>query len=250
MTRPPLTDPEALIAALAEQARSGAPSGEPEPEELLDYLAGRLSPEDEERLGRQLAASPEAARALLDLADLEAAGAAAGQAPAEFAVHAGWRDLKGRLPATMPWYRRLPPMLSSVAAALLLVTTLGLGVLVLRYQSELSRPVANVGSLELVSDSRAAGEEVVAVKPGEPLLLVLEVHERCPSYQADIQGSKPGDRKTVTGLKWDQGNVTLLLHSAVPGAYRLRLSGCEPRRELQEYSWRIVRPGSPEADGH
>src|SRR3954447_23843892 len=126
MTRPP-TDREALIAALAEQARSGPPSVETEPEELLDYLAGRLSPEDEERLGRQLAASPEAARALLDLQDLEAAGAAAGTQPAELAGRAGWRDLQGRLPAAVPWFRRLPPLLSSIAAALL-VTTVSLKV--------------------------------------------------------------------------------------------------------------------------
>nr|MDP9122821.1 hypothetical protein [Acidobacteriota bacterium] len=66
MSRPPRTDSAALVAALAERSRGGAPSAAPEPEELLDYLAGRLSPEDEERIGRQLAADPEAARALLD----------------------------------------------------------------------------------------------------------------------------------------------------------------------------------------
>ena len=147
MTRPP-TDREALIAALAEEARSGAPSAEPEPEELLDYLAGRLSPEDEERLGRQLAASPEAARALLDLEDLEAAGAAAGTRPAELAARAGWRDLRERLPVSVPWFRRLPPLLSSIAAVLL-VTTVGLGIRDMRLQEELSQPVANVGRLEL-----------------------------------------------------------------------------------------------------
>src|SRR3954449_10673258 len=115
MTRPP-TDREALIAALAEEARSGV-TGEPEPEELLEFLAGRLPPEDERRVERQLAASPEAARALLDLQDLEAAGAAAGTQPTDLAVRAGWRDLQGRLPAAVPWYRRLPPVVSPIAAS-------------------------------------------------------------------------------------------------------------------------------------
>jgi hypothetical protein len=243
MTRPPLTDPEALIAALAEQARSGAPSGEPEPEELLDYLAGRLSPENEERLGRQLAASPEAARALLDLADLEAAGAAAGQAPAELAVHAGWRDLKERLPATMPWYRRLPPMLSSIAAALLLVTTLGLGGWVSKLRGELSRPVANVSRLELASGSRAGREPAVAVAAGAPLLLVLDPAERCPSYTAEVEGLGGRDRQTLPGLEQDpRGRLCLLLRLA-PGSYRLRLTGCEPRRQLEEHSFRITADG-------
>src|SRR5437660_12743030 len=103
MTRPP-TDRDALIAALAEQARSGAPPGDPDPEELLDFLAGTLPPEDERRVDRQLSASPEAARALLDLADFEAAGAAAGTQPPELAVRAAWRDLRERLPVALPWY--------------------------------------------------------------------------------------------------------------------------------------------------
>jgi hypothetical protein len=246
MTRPP-TDREALIAALAEQARSDA-TGEPEPEELLDYLAGRLSPEEEERLGRELAASPEAARALLDLEDLEAAGAAAGTRPAELAARAGWRDLRERLPLPVPWFRRLPPILSSIAAALL-VTTVGLGVWGVRMQEELRRPIANVKSLDLVSDSRAAGDETVALPVGAALRLVLNAHERCPGYQARIEGPRPGDQKIVEGLEWDQGNVTLMLPGAAPGTYRLRLSGCEPRRELQEYSWQVVSPERPEADG-
>src|SRR5262245_46765745 len=126
MSRPP-TDAEALRAVLAEQARRGA-GGErrPQPEELLDHLAGRLPPEDEERLARQLVADPEAARALLDLADFEAAGAAAGSRPPELAARAGWRDLERRLPGAAGRPRRPPPLLSAVAASLLLAT-LGLG---------------------------------------------------------------------------------------------------------------------------
>jgi len=237
MTRPP-TDREALIAALAEQARSEA-AGEPEPEELLDYLAGRLSPEDEERLGRQLAASPEAARALLDLEDLEAAGAAAGTRPAELAARAGWRDLRERLPT--PWFRRLPPILSSVAAALL-VTTVGLVVWGLRQQEEMRRPIANVKSLDLVSGSRAAGEETVALPAGGALRLVLRPAERCAHYDAEVEGPEGRDRWPVPGLEPDdQGNLTLQLR-AEPGSYGLRLFGCEPRRELEAHRFQVTPP--------
>ncbi|HEY4562670.1 MAG TPA: hypothetical protein VIJ36_06805 [Thermoanaerobaculia bacterium] len=241
MTRPP-TDREALIAALAEEARSGV-TGEPEPEELLEFLAGRLPPEDERRVERQLAASPEAARALLDLQDLEAAGAAAGTQPTDLAVRAGWRDLQGRLPASVPWYRRLPPVLSSIAATLLL----SIGTYWTGFQVGLHQLIANVGNAELLAGSRAADGETVALSAGASLRLVLSVPERCPRYRAEIEG--PRYRKTVEGLKRDQGNVTLLLPSVASGEYRLRLSGCEPRRELQEYSWRVVRPSQPEADG-
>jgi anti-sigma factor RsiW len=234
MTRPP-TDREALIAALAEQARSGAPSVETEPEELLDYLAGRLSPEEEERLGRELAASPEAARALLDLEDLEAAGAAAGTRPAELAARAGWRDLQGHLPTPVPWFRRLPPILSSIAAVLL-VATVGLSARLWRIQE----PVANVQSLDLVSGSRAAGEERIALREGEPLNLVLRPAERCPRYEADVEG--PGrNHQIVPGLDPnDRGNLTLLLQRVEPGSYGLRLYGCEPRRELETHRFRVT----------
>ena len=241
MTRPP-TDREALIAALAEQAHSGA-AGEPEPEELLDYLAGRLSPEDEERLGRQLAASPEAARALLDLEDLEAAGAAAGTRPAELAARAGWRDLRERLPAPVPWSRRLPPMLSSIAAAVLLVATVSLSVRVAQLQGERRQPVANVKSLDLPSGSRAAGEPVVHLPPGEPVRLVLAPAERCPNYAAEVTGPGAGDHRTVGPLKPDARGILTLLWPGEPGSYSLRLFGCEPRRELEGRRFRIVAYG-------
>src|SRR5436305_8006087 len=184
---PPLPDPEALIAALAEQARSAAGEGpDPEPEELLDYLAGRLAPKEAERVGRQLAASPETARALLDLAELEAAGAAAGEGPADLAVRAGWRDFESRLPTAAPLPRRPPVWLSTLAASLL-VTTLGLGSWAWRLQGELHRPIANVRSLEL-TDSRSASEPVISLPSGAPLRLVLAPVERCPGYTAEIAG--------------------------------------------------------------
>src|SRR4051812_15058526 len=179
MTRPP-TDREALIAALAEEARSGA-AGEPEPEEPLEFLAGPLPPEDARRVDRQLAASPEAARALLDLQDLEAAGAAAGTQPTDLAVRAGWRDLQGRLPAPVPWYRRLPPVLSTIAATLLLAAV-GLGGYRTGLQTGLHQPSANVVSKDLVPDPRAASEETVVLPADASLLLVLSTHEHCLRY--------------------------------------------------------------------
>jgi hypothetical protein len=240
----PRTDAEALIATLAEQARSAAGENpDPEPEELLDYLAGRLTPEDEQRLDRELLASPAATRALLDLADLEAAGAVAGEArPAELAVRAGWRDLEGRLPGAAVRSRRPPVWLAAIAASLL-VTIVGLGSWVWRLQDELRRPVGNVKSLELASGSRAGREPVVALSPGAPFRLVLDPAERCPTYTARIDGPGDRDRRTVEGLEPDErGRLTLLLRGQ-SGSYRLSLAGCEPRRELEEHQFRITADG-------
>ena len=234
------TDADALIAALAEEARrSAGQKPGPQPEELLDYLEGRLSAEDEERVSRQLAADPEAARALLDLADFEAAGAAAGTQPPELAVRAGWRDLKDKLPGAAPRPRRLPPVLSAIAASLLLAT-LGLGSLAWWQQSELSRPIANVASLEL-SPIRAGAEKVA--RAGEPLRLVLAPEERCPSYTAEVEGPGPRDRRTINLRPDKGGNLNLTWRHLKPGSYRLRLSGCEPRRELEDYRFRASTDG-------
>lgn len=238
----PSTDRDALIAALAEQARSGAPAGpDPEPEELLDYLAGLLAPEDEERIARRLVADPAAARALLDLAELEAAREAAGEGPAELPAVAGWRDFQARLSDSTPPPRRFPVWFSAIAASLL-VATLGLGSWVWRLQGELHRPVANLASLELPPGSRAASEPVAVVPPGDPLRLVLAPAERCPSYAAEVEGPRSGDRQTIEGLKRDDfGRLTLQLWPE-PGSYGLRLLGCEPqRRVLEEHRFRVTR---------
>ena len=248
MTRP-TTDAEALIAALAEQARSDAGEGpRPEPEELLDYLAGRLPPEDEQRIGRLAAGDPDTAGALLDLAELEAAGNAAnsaGERPADLGVRAGWRDLEKRLPSAAPRSRHPPAWLSTIAASLL-VSTLGLGSWAWRLQGELRRPVANLPSLDLVSGSRAGDEPVVELPPGAPLRLVLAPAERCPGYTADLEGPRPGDRQTIAWPERDeQGRLDVLLRLE-PGSYGLRLYGCEPRRELEGHRFRVIADG---ADG-
>ena len=259
---PPPTDREALVALLAEQARSDAsPSGaaapEPEPEELLDYLAGRLPPEEAQRIERLLVASPEAARALLDLAELEAAGTTAGERPAELAAVAGWRDLRSRLPGARPSRRRLPPWLSTIAASLLLVTVGGLGWKVRsqgeelsrqgeelsRQEQELSRPIVNPMNVEFHSKTRAS-EEMKSYKlsPGTPFRVVFDQKVRCPLYTAELTGPG-GDAQTIEGLKRDeQGRIAVTWPRGLePGDYGLRLLGCEPRRELQENRFQIVR---------
>ena len=232
MTRPP-TDREALIAALTEEARAGAGNaGQPEPEELLDFLAGRLDPEEEERISRWVAASPEASRALLDLADFEAAG----EQPREVGTAAAWRDFERRLPGP-PRPRRLWTLLPSIAAAALLVCTLGL---YRHFQEELRRPLPNPLTAELAT-VRAA-EPSFALSPGQPLRPLLHPAPICPVYKVEID--EPEGRKTVEGLTRDSlGNVSLVLPRPAPGTYTLRLYGCVPERKIEEQRFRVVING-------
>jgi hypothetical protein len=251
MTRPPddserKRDREALVALLAADAEETARSGAndeppPEPEKLLDFLAGRLDPKEEERLSGYLMANPDASRALLDLEDFEAAGAQAGKRPADLAAVAGWRDLEHRLPAAPSRFRRFQRLLPSIAAALL-VTTIGLGVRVWQLQGERGRPVASLQSIEL-AETRAGTKRTVSLAPGAPLRLVIHPAPRCPDYEAVVEGPKPGDRLVIPKLtRDDKGLLTPLLYPK-PGSYNLRLYGCEPRQEVGTYSFNVKFDG-------
>ncbi|HEX4956251.1 MAG TPA: hypothetical protein VF017_22910 [Thermoanaerobaculia bacterium] len=240
----PTTDRDALIEALAENARSrGGEEVLPEPEEILDFLEDRLPPARRAELERLFVASPEAAAMLVDLAELHGAEPPAADAPADFAVRAGWRKLEGRLtePAAAP--RRLPPRWLGLAASALILTNAGLGLWVWRLKQAESRPVANLASLELGSGLRAGTDPTLELALGSPLRLVVKPPEPCPVYQAEVRG--PGDqgRQTVAGLEQDGfGNLVLLLRLEA-GDYVLRLSGCEPRRELESYRFTIAPLG-------
>lgn len=239
----PTSDPEALIAALGEDARRRAdPGSEPEPEELLDYLAGNLSREAQERLERRLVASPEAARRLLELSELAEAQPAPEGTPVDLAVRAGWRDFQTRIAEPGQRTRRLPPWLLGLAASLFLLTV-GLGLWVWKLQVQQRRPVANLASLELKAAARGGEEPAVELVPGAPLRLVLEP-ERCPNYDAELAGPGPKDRLTIAGLERNErGQLTPLLQLE-PGEYELRLFGCEPNRQLESYRFRITRGGN------
>jgi hypothetical protein len=237
MPRPP-DDREALIAALAETARAGAgDAGQPEPEELLDFLNGRLDPEEEARVSRRLVASPEASRALLDLADLEAAGAAAGERPRELGTAAAWRDLERRLPGAAPRPRRLWTLLPAIAAALL-VSTLGLSTWVWRLQSELNRPLPDSVTVDLAA--RRAAEESYVLAPDQQLRPVFRPASLCPVYKIEIE--EPGGGRMVKELVRDPNKVTvaLILQRPEPGMYTLRLHGCEPGHEMEEHRFRVT----------
>lgn len=248
MTTPP-NDTDALRDVLAELA-GGEAGDDPTPEELLDYLAGRLPPGEEERLQRRLVANPAAARMLVDLQDLAAAEPAAGAAagdgsPADLSVHAGWRDLRRRQSAAAPPFRRLNRALAAAAAALALAAA-GLGGWAWSLQQELRAmrlPVANLASLDLDASRRSAAEPVKVLEPGAPLAPVLAVPagaEDCAPFRAVITAPSGGEQQIAGLVPNDLGQLTPLLHSTEPGRYSLRLSGCEPPRRFPEYRFRVI----------
>jgi hypothetical protein len=282
-------DVETLTAVLAERAQEGGGGAgpDPEPEELLDYLEGRLSQEEDAAMQRRLVASPAATRRLLDLAGLVDAGAAgerqggeegeAAGAPADLAVHAAWRDFRWRLPggeaeagptggpapldpsrlsdrpASAGRATRWNALSGGLAAlaATLLVAVLALGTWVSRLERA-SGPgggvVANLRTLEVPQATRAEGLPSSTVAPGEPLLVLLEAPpEPCPSYRAEIV-TPAGALREVPGLVRDElGNLSFLLQGE-HGRYAVRLFGCEPERQLSTYGFEILPSGGATSD--
>jgi hypothetical protein len=252
-------DDEALAAELSAHLRQqpGTEAEMPDAEELLAYQDGSLTPADEARVAQRLVDDPEAARALLDVTELDAAARRPVPAVPDLEARSAWRELRGRLDGAGgeappgeapeagprqagPWWRRPAPW-AAAAAALLLVST-GLGAWVAELRGARREPVVNLVSLELSAAVRGGGEPTVELAAGQPLLLVVEPAERCAGYEAAVRG--PGGRtRTVFGLRRDAGGRLSLLLPGEPGAYELGLYGCEPRRLLGRHRFRVVGAG-------
>lgn len=254
---------EALAAELSAhlRQRTGTEAEMPDAAELLAYLDGSLPPAEEARVAQRLVDDPEAARALLDLTELDAAARQPAPAAPDLEARSAWRALRGRLGdaggeappgearGTGPrhaesrpagWWRRPAPW-AATAAALLLVSA-GLGAWVAELRGARREPVANLASLELSAMVRSGGEPSVELAAGQPLMLVVEPSERCAGYEAALRG--PGGRtRTVSGLRRDEGGRLTLLLPAEPGAYELGLYGCEPPRLLGKHRFRVVGAG-------
>lgn len=231
MNRP---DARALIETLAERAQDEAGDQEETmaAEELLDYLRGTLPPEDEERVSRRLVADPAAARALLDVAELEEAATAADESHLpDPETRAGWRDLEARLPQSPAPPRRggvfalLPVWLSPLAAAVLLVVVGGLGVRVAQLERQLGAPSALLG-VELSLGARAGELEAPA---GEPLALYVPLDPvavgPCTDLKAEI-AAPGGERWALTPVADQHGTLTLSLPPAAPGLYAVTVTAC------------------------
>jgi hypothetical protein len=276
VTRPRTTpDAELLRAVLAEAAAAEAGAGAAgerreddvatagaaaaEADELVAYLRGHLSADDEARVERRLVADPAAARAVLDLAELEAAAAERADRdpepaapPADLGTAAAWRDLRRRL-HRFSFGNAVNPLLLTLAAASLLVSV-GLGVRLHRVEERLaagataSRPAVNLATLDLTAGRRGAAEPAVAVAPGQPLWLGVTPQRRCPVYRVEVEGG--GETRPLDGLRRDErGSLNALLYLPA-GRYTLRVFGCQPEERLEEQDFRIeTAPSESAPDG-
>lgn len=258
----PALDP-ALAALFAEEADE--PPSHLEPDRLLAYLEGSAAGEERELLRAHLADCPRCVDLLLDL---EALTPEPREEGGDRAVDLGqrrrWRALRSRLAAeatsdseparhaTPPWYR--------LAAAVLLLATVGLGIRVAQLRVETGELLDRVATLEaprpnvpvayLDALRSADGAETVVVEPGDGLLVLMvspsEIRSSS-SYELVIEDARGDEAWRGDGLEISEyGSVRLALSaSTLPaGSYRVHLFGVEEgeRRPAGVFALRIEGP--------
>jgi hypothetical protein len=244
-----MTDIQGLRLAVQELAaeQRRVLTEHPMPDELVDYQAGDLTLEEQERIQDHLAVCPACAQALLDveaLPQVELSEQAVGAAWQRFQARSGAGRGLSLARTVWPW---------SLAAALL-VAVLGLSVEVARLQREVGRsagPQAGAQLVELMpigeDVQRSAGESTVQAPDWvERWILVLYLRDEpvLPAYEPRITAADGHEVWRGAEMR-PSSDGTLLLE--VPrrflpaGEYRIGLYGTgeHGRSLVAEYSLRL-----------
>jgi hypothetical protein len=227
-----------LREAMAERAMRHR---RPEPDELIDYLEGRLSAAEREEIEEAAAHHPEVARELAELAAFPGTDPDAGVPPlGEDELTASWQRFRPRLASLRP---SSPPArratvrwtLAHAAALFFFLTTLALLVALARDTFAPPAPLPNVAVAELspVGEEvrRADGEPTVRLATeAQPLLVVLALAEarEFPAYRLTLTTASGESLWRTDELhRFDDGTFRLLLprQLVAEGRYRLELFG-------------------------
>lgn len=270
MSEPP-SHRRTLVAALAEEARAEA--GEhPDTDELLDYHAGRLEPQAEERLRNHFVGCRGCARRLLELEPLAEPDPGDEETVADFAMNASLRALEARIreqEVEPPSVRhrtagrggpaRPSRRVLQAVAACLFAAVLGLAAWGLRLQgtaAELRRTVAAldqprpnfaVAYLEPPAD-RGTSAAPVELPPGQPfwvLVLIPEDPRPRPEYEVTLLDSGGTELWRSRGLEMQDGaGISLALPSRMlpPGEYRLELHALDGDERTLEGEYALESP--------
>lgn len=231
---------EGPVRAVATELK-GERGGHPTPDELLDYHADDLAPEERERIEDHLALCADCARTVLDLGSfpaVEPRREADRLSRPEIALE--WQRFAAQLPARPPARpRRLAaPAWAYATAAVFAAAAVGLGIWAWSLSAAVERlaaPTARLHVADLLSEDavvRAEGEAetVVQIPRGSErvvLLLNLTTGERLDGIAVEVTG--PDGRRVLAqqGLpSTADGAYALDLPAAslVPGAYRIELT--------------------------
>jgi anti-sigma factor RsiW len=234
------------IRELTAEERHGL-TDHPTPNELVDYHAGDLTPDERERLQDHLTLCPACVQALLALDTFpDPQALRPDERLPEDAITAEWERFQERTgeirrPPPPPRRTRRPSLAPWALAASLFVAVLGLTTELARLRvrvDALSRPRAGVEIVTLFprgeSVERSGGPEAVAPPAwADRLVLVLDAPavRQYPSYEAAIQAEGGAEVWRGGGLnRSPEGTLALEVPRPLlpAGSYRIHLFGTEP----------------------
>lgn len=251
-TNKAMTDAEALVAALAEEAAERA-GDHPRLDELADYLAGDLDPEVEARIQDHLVACRTCTTQLLDLETLSQPDPQPADGVADLALAAAWREQKSRIGEIDGARRRQRTMrwVSAVAASFF-VATVGLSVHVSQLRQTiagLEAPEINPQVAYLDASATRSGADPVTVELGADdrslLLTLTPTGSVWPDYEVrvlSVSGTEVWDGRGFVPSEF--GTLRLRMPRALlpEGDYEVRLHGLDgDRRELLQTIELLVR---------
>ncbi len=248
-TDQPMTDTQALAAALAEDAAKRG--GEhPRLDELADYLASSLAPEVATRVQDHLIACRSCTTKLLDLETLSKPDSPATDGVVDLAIAAGWREQKTRI-ADLEHARKRQRTLrwASAVAASFFVATLGLSVHVSQLRQtivELRTPEVNpqVVYLDFGTTRNEAEAVIVKLAPEDRslLLALTPTGPRWPDYEVEVLNASGSQVWTGGGfIVSDFGTLRLQMPRVLlpDGDYEVRLQGLDGERREQLQTARL-----------
>ena len=257
---------EAIEEYLAMTKRQG--NAHPDPDELVAYHEGGLTPDDERRVQDHLLGCRECAALLADYDGLTDPDFGAEEDIPESAVEVIWDKVREEIrkdplpqprpsnvvPFRSPEGRKEPRRWLQPLAAALLISTLALSVWVANLRGkveDLSSPEANAPVLDLypAGSTRGAGG---AISPAVPLdfrffTIILNPPGRADfeAYEVEILDAGGDVLRTQQGLEPNRfGSFSLTVPTEVLGAgdFRIRLVGIGPggaRQIVEEYALRL-----------
>lgn len=260
---------EAIQEYLAMTKRLG--NAHPDPDELVAYHEGGLTPDDERRVQDHLLGCRECAALLADYDGLTDPDFGAEEDIPESAVEAIWGKVREEIRKDPPVPRQAGPSnvvpfrqpevrrtesrrwLQPLAAALL-ISTLALSVWVANLRNkveDLSSPQANAPVLDLYPASSIRGEGGPAVQAVPPDARLFTVILNPPgrtdfeAFEVEILDAEGDVVRTQQGLEPNRfGSFSLTVPRDLLGAgdFRVRLVGIGPegaRQTVEEYALRI-----------
>jgi hypothetical protein len=237
------SDIDALAEVLAEVA-SDRGGEHPGPEQLLDYLQGKMSEEPEAGIQDHLIMCRSCTEHLLELESISNPQRPANRETPDFELAAAWRQLRAKIAAGALGQLARPRFLQAVAAVLLLATV-GMAGWVAQLSRFVPEPQLNPSILYLGESTRGESIPSIELAAGDEwLLLIVTPAKLMPAYEVEVRSDGGDQVWKGAGLhRSDHGTVRLGLPAILlpAGEYQVDLHGLDSgqRQALGTHAFRI-----------